>query len=68
LLTGVERVAFVANVDRQGFAVGRTSFELVAAAAGYGHNWIVWMDIGFHGVFLRLACRHPTLLLNTARN
>jgi hypothetical protein len=60
-------VAFVANVDRQGFAVGRTRFELVAAAAGYGNYWVFRMDIGFHAVFLRLACRHPTLLLNTAR-
>jgi hypothetical protein len=68
LLTGVERVAFVANVDRQGFAEGRTGFELVAAAAGNSNCWVFWMDISFHGVFLRLACRHPTLLLNTARN
>jgi hypothetical protein len=61
-------VAFVANVDRQGFAEGRTGFELVAAAAGNSNCRVFWMDISFHGVFLRLACRHPTLLLNTARN
>jgi hypothetical protein len=40
----------------------------VAAAAGRNDVFVNWMDISFHRYFLRLACRHPTLLLNTARN
>ena len=67
LLTGVERVALVAYVSTQWLAQVRTSFELVAAAASYLDDFVRWMDIGFHGVFLRLACRHSTPLLNTAR-
>src|SRR6187399_877454 len=48
LLTGVERVALVAYVDRQRLGQVRTSFELVATAAGNCGDFVCWMDIGFH--------------------
>ncbi|SPO64484.1 protein of unknown function [Pseudomonas sp. JV241A] len=67
LLTGVERVAEVANVDRQGLGQSRTSFEFVTAAAGNFYSFVYRMDIGFHGVSSVLTCRHSTPLLNTAR-
>jgi hypothetical protein len=61
-------VALVAYVSTQWLAQVRASFELVAAAAGNFDGFVRWMDIGFHGDFLGLACRHSTLLSNTARN
>jgi hypothetical protein len=61
-------VALVAYVSAQWLAQVRTGFELVAAAAGDFDGFVRWMDTGFHGDFLRLACRHSTPLSNTARN
>jgi hypothetical protein len=38
-------VALVANVDRQGFAEGRTSFELVAALQVTAILWVIgWIS------------------------
>jgi hypothetical protein len=45
-------VAFVAHVDWQSFAESRTGFELVATAAGNSDDWVIRVDISFHGVFL----------------
>jgi len=52
LLTGVERVAFVANVGAQWSAQGRTSFERVTAAAGDCDYGVIRVNFWFHGHFL----------------
>jgi len=52
LLTGVERVALVAYVGTQWSAQGRTSFELVTAAAGDCDYFVIRVNFWLHGHFL----------------
>jgi hypothetical protein len=55
LLTGVERVAFGADVQAQWLAQSGAGLDDVTAGAGGVNGFVRWMNISFHGYFLGLG-------------
>jgi hypothetical protein len=56
LRTGIERVALGANFDVQcRFAYHGLGFETVATTARYGEFCVIWVDICFHFISLRVV-------------